>query len=94
MKDSSGNDRHAKVNGGKWVRLDVSDAETGWGELIPANAPPPAIAPFDADQAKNHQQAWAEFLGVPVEKEIIVGKDEDGKDVIAERWSSSRRANS
>jgi len=29
--------------------------------------PPPAIAPFDADQAREHQKAWAEYLGVDVE---------------------------
>ena len=33
-------------------------------------APPAAIAPFDADQAKAHQKAWAGYLGVPVEKEV------------------------
>lgn len=32
--------------------------------------PPLAVAPFDADQAKAHQQAWADYLGVPVEKEV------------------------
>ncbi|MDA1158811.1 MAG: formylglycine-generating enzyme family protein, partial [Planctomycetota bacterium] len=32
--------------------------------------PPAAIAPFDADQAKAHQKAWAGYLGVPVEKEV------------------------
>jgi len=36
--------------------------------------PPPAIAPFDADQAKQHQQAWAEYLGLPVEREIDLGE--------------------
>ncbi len=35
----------------------------GW----PAEAPPPAIAPFDAEQAQHHQKAWAKYLGVPVE---------------------------
>lgn len=29
--------------------------------------PPPAIAPFDAEQAKKHQEEWAKHLGVPVE---------------------------
>ncbi|MCY2987641.1 MAG: formylglycine-generating enzyme family protein [Planctomycetota bacterium] len=32
-----------------------------------SNAPPSAIAPFDAAQAKQHQQAWASHLDVPVE---------------------------
>ncbi|MCY2995322.1 MAG: protein kinase [Planctomycetota bacterium] len=30
-------------------------------------APPPAIAPFDEKQAKEHQAAWAKHLGVPLE---------------------------
>lgn len=35
----------------------------GW----PAGTPAPAIAPFNADQAKARQEAWAKHLGVPVE---------------------------
>ena len=35
-----------------------------------AKQPPPAVAPFDATQAKAHQAAWAKHLGVSVEKEI------------------------
>jgi formylglycine-generating enzyme required for sulfatase activity len=54
-----------------------SDVWTGW----PADAPPPAIAPFDAEQAKAHQEAWAKHLGVPVEQEIILGQDKNGKEV-------------
>jgi formylglycine-generating enzyme required for sulfatase activity/uncharacterized membrane protein len=34
-------------------------------ELAPA--PPPAVAPFDAPQAKAYQQAWATHLGVPAQ---------------------------
>jgi serine/threonine protein kinase len=41
----------------------------GW----PADAPPPAIAPFDATQAKEHQQAWAKYLNVDVECENALG---------------------
>ncbi|MEX2026060.1 MAG: hypothetical protein WEH44_02150, partial [Pirellulaceae bacterium] len=41
----------------------------GW----PADAPQPAIAPFDAAQAKAHQAAWAAHLGVPVEYENSIG---------------------
>jgi len=37
--------------------------------------PPPAVAPFDAAQAKKHQEAWAEYLGVPVEREVDLGGD-------------------
>ncbi len=35
----------------------------GW----PTDAPQPAIAPFDATQAKKHQEEWAAYLNVPVE---------------------------
>ncbi|HEX4610346.1 MAG TPA: protein kinase, partial [Urbifossiella sp.] len=33
---------------------------------LPTAAPPPAAAPFTAAEAKAHQEAWAEHLGVPV----------------------------
>jgi len=38
-----------------------------------AASPPPAIAPFDAAKAKEHQQAWAKHLGVPVEMTNSIG---------------------
>ena len=41
----------------------------GW----PADAPPPAIAPFDAAQARAHQEAWAKHLGMPVESTNSIG---------------------
>jgi len=50
-------------------------------ELGAGVRPPPAKAPFDAEQAKQHQQAWADYLGVPVEKEIVLGQDKEGNDV-------------
>ncbi|WP_197440054.1 protein kinase domain-containing protein [Calycomorphotria hydatis] len=37
------------------------------------DAPPPAVAPFDAAQAKAHQQAWANHLDIPVEYENSIG---------------------
>ena len=40
---------------------------------LPADAPPPAIAPFDAKKAKEHQEAWAKHLGVPVEQTNSIG---------------------
>jgi len=40
---------------------------------LPPGAPPPAIAPFDAKQAKEHQAAWAKYLGVPVEITNSIG---------------------
>ncbi len=39
----------------------------------PKDAPPPAIAPFDAVQAKQYQQAWAKYLGVPVDNSNSLG---------------------
>jgi formylglycine-generating enzyme required for sulfatase activity len=36
-------------------------------------APPLAVAPFDATKAKEHQAAWAEHLGVPVEMTNSIG---------------------
>jgi formylglycine-generating enzyme required for sulfatase activity/serine/threonine protein kinase len=38
-----------------------------------SHAPPPAVAPFDAAQAKQHQEAWAKHLGVPVEETNSIG---------------------
>ena len=47
-------------------------AKPGWHGW-PADAPPPAIAPFNAEQAQHHQAAWAEYLGVPVEYTNSIG---------------------
>ncbi|MGE0609638.1 MAG: SUMF1/EgtB/PvdO family nonheme iron enzyme, partial [Pirellulales bacterium] len=41
----------------------------GW----PADAPQPAIAPFDAAQAEIHQQAWADYLKLPLEHTNSLG---------------------
>ena len=41
-----------------------------WSAILPPDVPPPALAPFDADEAKKHQQAWADYLGKPVEQEV------------------------
>jgi len=37
------------------------------------NQPAPADAPFDEGKAKRHQQAWADYLGVPVEQDVELG---------------------
>lgn len=39
----------------------------------PSAAPPPAVAPFDAQKAREHQEAWAKHLGVPVETTNSIG---------------------
>ena len=41
----------------------------GW----PADAPAPAIAPFDAAQARKHQQEWADYLKLPLEYSNSIG---------------------
>lgn len=48
----------------------VGSAET-W--KLPDGAPSPAIAPFNAAKAKEHQRAWAKFIGVPVEITNSIG---------------------
>ncbi|RLS56814.1 MAG: hypothetical protein DWH91_05750 [Planctomycetota bacterium] len=45
------------------------ESATGW----PADAPAPAIAPFNAEQAQQHQAAWAKYLNVPVEYTNSIG---------------------
>jgi formylglycine-generating enzyme required for sulfatase activity len=35
--------------------------------------PAPAVAPFNAEQAKRHQEAWAKHLGIPVELTNSIG---------------------
>ncbi|REJ90099.1 MAG: hypothetical protein DWQ34_18090 [Planctomycetota bacterium] len=52
--------------------IDATTAETN-SYSWPEDAPAPAIAPFDAEQARQHQQGWAEHLGVPVEFENSIG---------------------
>jgi formylglycine-generating enzyme required for sulfatase activity len=37
------------------------------------SAPATAVAPFDAAKAKEHQRAWAKYLGVPVEITNSIG---------------------
>ena len=53
----------AAASGSQPSTLNSRPSWHGW----PAEAPPPAIAPFNAEQAKQHQEAWAKYLGVPVE---------------------------
>jgi formylglycine-generating enzyme required for sulfatase activity len=42
-------------------------------EMIEAQAPLPAIAPFDSNQARAHQEAWAAFLKRPVKQQNSIG---------------------
>ncbi len=43
----------------------------GW----PTDAPKPAVAPFDAAQAKKHQEEWAAYLKLPVEYTNSIGME-------------------
>jgi formylglycine-generating enzyme required for sulfatase activity/serine/threonine protein kinase len=52
---------------------DSSGSQTTAPYTWPADAPAPAIAPFDAAQARKHQEEWAAHLGVPVEWENSIG---------------------
>jgi hypothetical protein len=67
FRGASGDDRPGKRGDGPQVQ-----ASTGWHGWPPA-APPPAIAPFDTAKAKQFQQAWAKYLGVPVEYTNTIG---------------------
>jgi formylglycine-generating enzyme required for sulfatase activity len=40
---------------------------------LPPGAPPPAVAPFDAQKAKEHQAGWGKHLGMPVEITNSIG---------------------
>jgi len=44
-----------------------------WSDILPADAPPPAVAPFDAKTAKQHQEAWAEYLAEAAEEDVDLG---------------------
>ncbi len=50
----------------------TTSTASGWHGW-PVDAPPPAIAPFNAEAAKQHQAAWAKFLKVPVEYTNSIG---------------------
>jgi formylglycine-generating enzyme required for sulfatase activity len=40
---------------------------------LPPGAPPPAVAPFDENKAKEHQAAWAKHIGVSVQMTNSIG---------------------
>jgi len=83
LKDSSGKGHHGKIVGARWVRTEDLATSINWSASSPSisaflatpsgPAPPSAIAPFDATKAKEHQAAWAKYLGVPVEMENSIG---------------------
>jgi formylglycine-generating enzyme required for sulfatase activity len=50
----------------------LNSAQASWHGWS-ADAPPPAIAPFDATKAREHQAAWANYLKLPVEHTNSIG---------------------
>jgi len=54
------------------IKGSEAPAKVGWHGW-PADAPPPAIAPFDAEHARKCQEAWAAYLKVPVEYTNSIG---------------------
>ncbi|MCA9174554.1 MAG: SUMF1/EgtB/PvdO family nonheme iron enzyme [Planctomycetales bacterium] len=52
-----------------WIERNTDDHT--WD--LPPDAPPPAISPFSAESAKEHQEAWAKHLGIPVDLENSIG---------------------
>jgi serine/threonine-protein kinase len=54
------------------AQSDDAGKAAGWPGW-PADAPPTAKTPFDAEQARRHQEAWAKHLGVPVEYTNSIG---------------------
>ena len=55
--------------------LTVETTSATGGHGSPADAPKPAIAPFDAEQAKKHQEEWGTFLKMPVEYTNSIGME-------------------
>lgn len=88
LKDSSGNRYDGRIHGASWIRLD-DDAPSpepqdtfDWADHLPTDAPEPAKAPFNTDEAKGHQIAWAEHLGLPVERDIQLPGEQSLKMVL------------
>ncbi|OYW20669.1 MAG: hypothetical protein B7Z55_06935, partial [Planctomycetales bacterium 12-60-4] len=73
LHDVSGNGHDGKIVGATWVTVEPrKQPASGWHGW-PADAPKPAIAPFSLAQAMALQEAWAQYLGVPVEYTNSVG---------------------
>ncbi|MCC7423982.1 MAG: SUMF1/EgtB/PvdO family nonheme iron enzyme, partial [Planctomycetaceae bacterium] len=65
--------RQALKVGGPASPKGSATAPSAAGHIWPADAPKPAIAPFDAAQAKKHQEEWAAYLKIPVEYTNSIG---------------------
>jgi len=70
---------HILSHGFRWVRSLEAHPETTTSKPEPrtlepvGKAPEIAKAPFTAAQAKQHQEAWAKYLGVPIEITNAIG---------------------
>ncbi len=75
LRDVSGNGHDGKIVGAEWVNraIEPLPLEPKRNPPSSADAPKPAIIPFDAAQAKRHQEAWAAYLKVPVEYTNSIG---------------------
>jgi len=62
-----------QINSDLFVSRRVLNKKGGTATVWPADAPRFAVAPFDAAQARAHQEAWAKYLGVPVEYTNSIG---------------------
>lgn len=49
------------------MRPQPPNAKFSWAGTLPDDAPPSAVAPMTPNEAQRCQQAWAEFMGLPVE---------------------------
>ncbi len=45
-----------------------------WKQRLALDAPPPAVAPFSAVAARKSQEAWADYLGVPLRREVVLSE--------------------
>ena len=71
LTDSSGHQHHGQIVGAKWVQTTGSPRDR---VATSGPQPPLAKAPFDAKQARAHQEAWAKHLGTKVETPNSVGQ--------------------
>lgn len=71
--------KEAAVDGAARPDTVRSAAETSNAQMptqkTKSNIPSMAVAPFDSAQAKQHQQSWASYLGVPVETINSIGME-------------------
>jgi formylglycine-generating enzyme required for sulfatase activity len=67
----------AVEGGGDQFQLDSESVTVTRGGQVKVKVtlkpPPLAVAPFDAKQAREHQEVWAKYLGVPVETTNSIG---------------------